>query len=33
MSELNKAFEYIKNFVKKDSSVCILDGYGSEFTV
>lgn len=33
MSELNKAFEYIKNFVEKDSSVCILDGYGAEFTV
>lgn len=33
MTELNKAFEYIKNFVEKDSSVCILGGYGDEFSV
>lgn len=33
MTELNKAFVYIKNFVEKDSSVCILNGYGDEFTV
>ena len=33
MTELNKAFVYIKNFVEKDSSVCILDGYVEEFSV
>lgn len=33
MTELSKAFQYVKDFVEKDSSVYILDGYGEVITV